>query len=165
MTSNKDAFSAVEAFANILLEHLGRKFKHHSLVSVLESSTTSGLSLTNSNNSTTNTSALCPYKQSSHAPKTLCNACGVQYKSRRLVPEYRSASRPTFSAELHSNCHRKIMEMRRHMGMGKIIGNAKRLFDFNLSALYTSMEFVQAGNRGVSEMKKGKGIVEYSFII
>ncbi|XP_068657931.1 GATA transcription factor 1 [Aristolochia californica] len=46
-------------------------------------------------------------------PKTLCNACGVRYKSGRLVPEYRPASSPTFSTELHSNSHRKILEMRR----------------------------------------------------
>ncbi|CAA6666507.1 unnamed protein product [Spirodela intermedia] len=48
-----------------------------------------------------------------HGPKTLCNACGVRYKSGRLVPEYRPASSPTFSSALHSNSHRKIMEMRR----------------------------------------------------
>lgn len=47
-------------------------------------------------------------------PKTLCNACGVRYKSGRLVPEYRPASSPTYSSVLHSNSHRKIMEMRRH---------------------------------------------------
>ncbi|KAK8968840.1 GATA transcription factor 4 [Platanthera guangdongensis] len=29
-------------------------------------------------------------------PKTLCNACGVRYKSGRLVPEYRPAASPTF---------------------------------------------------------------------
>ncbi|KAL8171464.1 hypothetical protein V2J09_023268 [Rumex salicifolius] len=46
-------------------------------------------------------------------PKTLCNACGVRYKSGRLVPEYRPASSPTFSTELHSNSHRKVLEMRR----------------------------------------------------
>ncbi|KAI4338151.1 hypothetical protein L6164_016497 [Bauhinia variegata] len=46
-------------------------------------------------------------------PKTLCNACGVRYKSGRLVPEYRPASSPTFCSELHSNSHRKIVEMRR----------------------------------------------------
>ncbi|XP_010245657.1 PREDICTED: GATA transcription factor 1-like [Nelumbo nucifera] len=46
-------------------------------------------------------------------PKTLCNACGVRYKSGRLVPEYRPASSPTFQSELHSNSHRKILEMRR----------------------------------------------------
>ncbi|KAM0963437.1 hypothetical protein COP2_023097 [Malus domestica] len=46
-------------------------------------------------------------------PKTLCNACGVRYKSGRLVPEYRPASSPTFSSKLHSNSHRKIMEMRK----------------------------------------------------
>ncbi|XP_057433281.1 GATA transcription factor 1 [Lotus japonicus] len=55
-----------------------------------------------------------------HGPKTLCNACGVRFKSGRLVPEYRPASSPTFRTELHSNSHRKVMEMRKqkHMGMG-----------------------------------------------
>lgn len=48
-----------------------------------------------------------------YGPKTLCNACGVRYKSGRLVPEYRPASSPSFSTELHSNSHRKILEMRR----------------------------------------------------
>ncbi|ESW28267.2 hypothetical protein PHAVU_003G258900 [Phaseolus vulgaris] len=44
--------------------------------------------------------------------KTLCNACGVRYKSGRLLPEYRPACSPTFSSELHSNHHRKVLEMR-----------------------------------------------------
>ncbi|RIA05077.1 hypothetical protein BRARA_K00682 [Brassica rapa] len=46
-------------------------------------------------------------------PKTLCNACGVRYKSGRLVPEYRPASSPTFVMARHSNSHRKVMELRR----------------------------------------------------
>ncbi|KAJ0262873.1 GATA transcription factor 9 [Hirschfeldia incana] len=46
-------------------------------------------------------------------PKTLCNACGVRYKSGRLVPEYRPASSPTFVTARHSNSHRKVMELRR----------------------------------------------------
>ncbi|KAF3780594.1 GATA transcription factor 9 [Nymphaea thermarum] len=45
-------------------------------------------------------------------PKTLCNACGVRYKSGRLFPEYRPAASPTFVASKHSNSHRKVMEMR-----------------------------------------------------
>ncbi|KAM3363058.1 GATA transcription factor 5 [Capsicum galapagoense] len=45
--------------------------------------------------------------------KTLCNACGVRFKSGRLLPEYRPACSPTFSSELHSNNHRKVLEMRR----------------------------------------------------
>ncbi|MED6123440.1 Transcription factor GATA-6 [Stylosanthes scabra] len=45
--------------------------------------------------------------------KTLCNACGVRYKSGRLLPEYRPACSPTFSSDLHSNHHRKVLEMRR----------------------------------------------------
>lgn len=46
-------------------------------------------------------------------PKTLCNACGVRYKSGRLVPEYRPAASPTFMLTKHSNSHRKVMELRR----------------------------------------------------
>ncbi|KAG0491593.1 hypothetical protein HPP92_004991 [Vanilla planifolia] len=53
-------------------------------------------------------------------PKTLCNACGVRYKSGRLVPEYRPAKSPTFCAALHSNSHRRVMEMRRRKhGVGR----------------------------------------------
>ncbi|XAR50674.1 hypothetical protein NMG60_11005067 [Bertholletia excelsa] len=45
--------------------------------------------------------------------KTLCNACGVRYKSGRLVPEYRPAASPTFVPTKHSNSHRKVLELRR----------------------------------------------------
>ncbi|KAK4741112.1 hypothetical protein SAY87_024700 [Trapa incisa] len=45
--------------------------------------------------------------------KTLCNACGVRYKSGRLFPEYRPACSPTFSVDIHSNSHRKVLEMRK----------------------------------------------------
>ncbi|XP_010470098.1 PREDICTED: putative GATA transcription factor 13 [Camelina sativa] len=43
---------------------------------------------------------------------TLCNACGVRFRSGRLVPEYRPASSPTFIPTVHSNSHRKIIEMK-----------------------------------------------------
>ncbi|KAI3687754.1 hypothetical protein L1987_81456 [Smallanthus sonchifolius] len=46
-------------------------------------------------------------------PRTLCNACGVRYKSGRLVPEYRPAASPTFVLTKHSNSHRKVIELRR----------------------------------------------------
>ncbi|PKA57241.1 GATA transcription factor 9 [Apostasia shenzhenica] len=49
-------------------------------------------------------------------PKTLCNACGVRYKSGRLVPEYRPAASPTFVLSKHSNSHRKVLELRRQKG-------------------------------------------------
>ncbi|CAI9767479.1 unnamed protein product [Fraxinus pennsylvanica] len=49
-------------------------------------------------------------------PKTLCNACGVRYKSGRLFPEYRPAASPTFSPSLHSNSHKKVVEMRSKIG-------------------------------------------------
>ncbi|XP_054780561.1 GATA transcription factor 2 [Prosopis cineraria] len=50
-------------------------------------------------------------------PKTLCNACGVRYKSGRLVPEYRPAASPTFVLSQHSNSHRKVLELRRQKEM------------------------------------------------
>lgn len=52
-------------------------------------------------------------------PKTLCNACGVRYKSGRLFPEYRPACSPTFSAETHSNSHRKVLDMRKRKEMDR----------------------------------------------
>ncbi|KAD6118674.1 hypothetical protein R6Q59_024873 [Mikania micrantha] len=57
-------------------------------------------------------------------PKTLCNACGVRYKSGRLVPEYRPAASPTFVSTKHSNSHRKVMEIRRQ----KELRNAHKEF-------------------------------------
>ncbi|KAH7447103.1 hypothetical protein KP509_01G091100 [Ceratopteris richardii] len=55
-------------------------------------------------------------------PKTLCNACGVRYKSGRLYEEYRPAASPTFVESLHSNSHGKVLEMRRKKS---IIGMAE----------------------------------------
>ncbi|XP_057784633.1 GATA transcription factor 8-like [Salvia miltiorrhiza] len=51
-------------------------------------------------------------------PKSLCNACGVRYKSGRLFPEYRPAASPTFVPSLHSNSHKKVVEMRTKFGGG-----------------------------------------------
>ncbi|CAN6981329.1 unnamed protein product [Brassica rapa subsp. trilocularis] len=56
------------------------------------------------------------WREGPNGPKTLCNACGVRFRSGRLVPEYRPASSPTFIPSLHSNSHRKIIEMRRKEG-------------------------------------------------
>uniref|UniRef100_A0A0D9W7P0 GATA-type domain-containing protein n=2 Tax=Leersia perrieri TaxID=77586 RepID=A0A0D9W7P0_9ORYZ len=50
--------------------------------------------------------------------KTLCNACGVRYKSGRLLPEYRPACSPTYVSAIHSNSHRKVLEMRRKKEAG-----------------------------------------------
>nr|GEW90302.1 GATA transcription factor 2-like [Tanacetum cinerariifolium] len=50
--------------------------------------------------------------QGPDGPKTLCNACGVRYKSGRLLPEYRPAKSPTFVSYKHSNSHKKVLEMR-----------------------------------------------------
>ncbi|KAL6203011.1 hypothetical protein ACLB2K_026715 [Fragaria x ananassa] len=45
-------------------------------------------------------------------PKTLCNACGVRYRSGHLFPEYRPAASPTFVPAVHSNSHKKVIELR-----------------------------------------------------
>ncbi|WVZ91416.1 hypothetical protein U9M48_037592 [Paspalum notatum var. saurae] len=45
-------------------------------------------------------------------PKSLCNACGVRFKSGRLLPEYRPANSPTFVSYMHSNSHKKVMQLR-----------------------------------------------------
>lgn len=52
------------------------------------------------------------WREGPNGPKTLCNACGVRYRSGRLVPEYRPAASPTFVPSMHSNSHRRIVEMR-----------------------------------------------------
>jgi len=43
---------------------------------------------------------------------TLCNACGVRFKSGKLLPEYRPAGSPSFDAFKHSNFHREVLKMR-----------------------------------------------------
>ncbi|XP_048325082.2 GATA transcription factor 11 isoform X1 [Ziziphus jujuba] len=52
------------------------------------------------------------WREGPMGPKTLCNACGVRYRSGRLFPEYRPAASPTFIPSLHSNSHKKVIEMR-----------------------------------------------------
>ncbi|KAJ0045877.1 hypothetical protein Pint_06040 [Pistacia integerrima] len=71
-------------------------------------------------------------------PKTLCNACGVRYKSGRLFPEYRPAASPTFVPALHSNSHKKVLEMRNKggekpaiAGIEKMITNSPELIPNN----------------------------------
>ncbi|XP_010510637.1 PREDICTED: putative GATA transcription factor 13 [Camelina sativa] len=53
------------------------------------------------------------WREGPRGPRTLCNACGVRFRSGRLFPEYRPASSPTFIPTVHSNMHRMIVEMRR----------------------------------------------------
>ncbi|XP_068649505.1 GATA transcription factor 4-like [Aristolochia californica] len=65
-------------------------------------------------------------------PKSLCNACGVRYKSGRLVPEYRPAASPSFVLTQHSNSHRKVMELRRQK---ELLKQEKFLQDFKVCSL------------------------------
>ncbi|CAK7354800.1 unnamed protein product [Dovyalis caffra] len=48
-------------------------------------------------------------------PKTLCNACGVRYKTGRLVPEYRPAASPSFDEKRHSNFPKQILKKRANL--------------------------------------------------
>ncbi|KAF5447415.1 hypothetical protein F2P56_011205 [Juglans regia] len=52
------------------------------------------------------------WREGPMGPKTLCNACGVRYRSGRLFPEYRPMASPTFVPSVHSNSHKKVIEMR-----------------------------------------------------
>jgi len=52
------------------------------------------------------------WREGPMGPKTLCNACGVRFRSGRLCAEYRPAASPTFLAALHSNSHKKVLEIR-----------------------------------------------------
>lgn len=52
------------------------------------------------------------WREGPMGPKTLCNACGVRYRSGRLYPEYRPAASPTFIPSLHSNSHKEVIEIR-----------------------------------------------------
>lgn len=67
--------------------------------------------------------------------KTLCNACGVQYKHGRLFPNYRPIKSPTFDPSLHSNLPKKVQKMRMgstsERGPNSIPG-AKKLVDMRM---------------------------------
>ncbi|KAF7823390.1 GATA transcription factor 11 isoform X2 [Senna tora] len=75
------------------------------------------------------------WREGPMGPKTLCNACGVRYRSGRLFPEYRPAASPTFVPSLHSNSHRRVIEMRKRGGIQKTLGRGSILaFASNLPA-------------------------------
>ncbi|PKU87556.1 GATA transcription factor 4 [Dendrobium catenatum] len=74
-------------------------------------------------------------------PKTLCNACGVRFKSGRLVPEYRPAASPTFVLTQHSNSHRKVMELRRQKEFLILRGSGGGGGDGGSSGFSTEMSF------------------------
>lgn len=65
------------------------------------------------------------WREGPMGPKTLCNACGVRYRSGRLFPEYRPAASPTFVPSLHSNSHRKVIEMRKKVSTPEETVNAE----------------------------------------
>ncbi|KAL9229229.1 hypothetical protein vseg_004716 [Gypsophila vaccaria] len=44
--------------------------------------------------------------------KTLCNACGVQYRNGRLFPEYRPLQSPTYDPSVHSHLPKRVEQMR-----------------------------------------------------
>ncbi|KAL1201931.1 GATA transcription factor 11 [Cardamine amara subsp. amara] len=91
-------------------QHAKKKRKIHMVSSGLEAGNSDGIVRKCSHCETTKTPQ---WREGPNGPKTLCNACGVRFRSGRLVPEYRPASSPTFVPSVHSNSHRKIIEMRR----------------------------------------------------
>ncbi|KAI4386059.1 hypothetical protein MLD38_004027 [Melastoma candidum] len=87
-------------------------------------------------------------------PKTLCNACGVRYRSGRLFPEYRPAASPTFTAALHSNSHKRVVEMRKKANLEVRIasGESLRLNQHrNLNRLLHSGELICLCREGVCQ--------------
>lgn len=86
-------------------------------------------------------------------PKTLCNACGVRYKSGRLLPEYRPAGSPTYVASKHSHSHKKVLEMRREreLRMQQPGGHAVQQQGVHgLTALRERTNNIEAGVKGSS---------------
>lgn len=52
------------------------------------------------------------WREGPMGPRTLCNACGVRFKTGRLLPEYRPVSSPNFDKVQHSNYHKRVVKMR-----------------------------------------------------
>ncbi|XP_073225502.1 GATA transcription factor 11-like [Cicer arietinum] len=72
------------------------------------------------------------WREGPKGPKTLCNACGVRYRSGRLFPEYRPAASPTFEASSHSNSHKKVLEMRNKASQETFKGSSMLYLSSNL---------------------------------
>ncbi|KAL5565705.1 hypothetical protein UlMin_028869 [Ulmus minor] len=62
------------------------------------------------------------WREGPKGPKTLCNACGVRWRVGRLYPEYRPANSPTYIPSVHSNSHKKVIEMRNKAGATRAAG-------------------------------------------
>ncbi|GJM84716.1 hypothetical protein PR202_ga00413 [Eleusine coracana subsp. coracana] len=91
------------------------------------------------------------WREGPEGPGTLCNACGVRYRAvGRLAPDYRPLSSPTFCPELHSNRHRRVIEMRRPREEG---GSAKE------KAFAGGREPGPAADEGLAAASAG-GVVE-----
>lgn len=73
------------------------------------------------------------WREGPKGPKTLCNACGVRYRSGRLFPEYRPAASPTFEASVHSNSHKKVIEIRNKVNKETDKGSSVLYLSSNLS--------------------------------
>nr|TKW07382.1 hypothetical protein SEVIR_7G302700v2 [Setaria viridis] len=52
------------------------------------------------------------WREGPEGPATLCNACGLRYRQRRLLPEYRPQASPTFDKENHASMHSEVLELR-----------------------------------------------------
>ncbi|MED6184470.1 hypothetical protein PIB30_047730 [Stylosanthes scabra] len=84
-------------------------------------------------------------------PKTLCNACGVRYKSGRLLPEYRPKASPSFDSSKHSNYHRKIVRSRHDVEEGeKAADNGNVNCKLDVAEAGMALERTMAGSERAS---------------
>ncbi|KAL6658504.1 hypothetical protein ACP70R_004090 [Stipagrostis hirtigluma subsp. patula] len=54
-------------------------------------------------------------------PGTLCNACGIRFTAKKLLPEYRPSTSPSFKSGEHSNRHRKVVKLREKKEKEKLL--------------------------------------------
>ncbi|KAL6868220.1 hypothetical protein ACP4OV_015065 [Aristida adscensionis] len=54
-------------------------------------------------------------------PGTLCNACGIRFTAKKLLPEYRPSTSPSFNSGEHSNRHRKVVKLREKKEKEKVM--------------------------------------------
>uniref|UniRef100_K4AJE4 GATA-type domain-containing protein n=1 Tax=Setaria italica TaxID=4555 RepID=K4AJE4_SETIT len=91
------------------------------------------------------------WREGPEGAATLCNACGLRYRSGRLVPEYRPASSPTFSPEMHSNRHNRVVEMRRQRQVAAVASPGAAFGEKALGAV--SSEALPKGERPAKRLR------------
>uniref|UniRef100_A0A0E0M8C9 GATA-type domain-containing protein n=1 Tax=Oryza punctata TaxID=4537 RepID=A0A0E0M8C9_ORYPU len=103
--SNEDVFPAVEKMATAAAPPV--------VAAVVQNRTTKAAAAEGLQCRHCGTAETTQWRHGPEGHRTLCNACGLRYRSGKLVPEYRPLKSPTFSPELHSNKHRRVLQLRR----------------------------------------------------